>query len=70
MNLWKPFILHGDQASGYHRDNILITKGSIGRRIGIPQRFRVTTWNQRHINYTKCVKYERVGIKAEILKPA
>ena len=47
---------------GYHHDNILITKGRIGRRIGIPQRIRVTTWNQTHINYTKCVKYERVGI--------
>ena len=55
---------------GDHRDNILITKGCIGRRIGIPQRIRVTTWNQKHINYTKCVKSERVGITAEILKPA
>ena len=44
---------------GYHRDNILITKGCIGRRIGIPQRIRVTTWNQAYINYTKCVKSER-----------
>ena len=49
---------------GYHRDNILITKGCIGRRIGIPQRIRVTTWNQKHINYTKCVKSNRVGIKS------
>ena len=30
----------------YFLDNILITKGCIGRRIGIPQRIRVTTWNQ------------------------
>ena len=37
-------------------------KGCIGRRIGIPQRIRVTTWNQKHINYTKCVKSERVGM--------
>ena len=62
MSMLKPFILHGDQAPGYHRDNILITKGCIGRRIGIPQRIRVTTWNQTHINYTKCVKPERVGM--------
>lgn len=63
MCMWKPFILHSDRASGYHHDNILITKGCIGRRIGIPQRIRVTTWNQTHINYTKCVKCERVGVR-------
>jgi len=63
MNVWKPIILHGDPAPGYHCDNILITKGCIGRRIGIPQGIRVTTWIQTHINYTKCVKSERVGIR-------
>ena len=35
----------------------------------MPQRIRVTTWNQTHINYTKCVKYERVGIISENMKP-
>ena len=62
MNVWKLIILHGDPAPGYHCDNILITKGCIGRRIGIPQRIRVTTWNQKHMNYKKCVKSERVGM--------
>ena len=62
MNVWKPIILHGDPAPGYHCDNILITKGCIGRRIGIPRGIRVTAWIQMHINYTKCVKSERVGM--------
>lgn len=60
--MWKPFILRGSKASGYHPDNILITKGCTGRRIGIPQRIRVTTRNRTHRNYTKCVKSDRVGI--------
>ena len=64
-NVYVVGTIHSLQrfSPGYHRDNILITKGCIGRRIGIPQRIRVTTWNQKHINYTKCVKSERVGIK-------
>ena len=70
MNTWKPFILPGDSASGYHCDNILITKGCIGRRIGIPQRIRVAIWNQAHIKHAKRVKSERVGIRPEILEPA
>lgn len=51
-----------DSVPGYHHDNKMITEGCTGRRIGVPQRIRVTTWNQTHINYTKCVKSERVGI--------
>lgn len=62
MHMWRPFILYSDSAPGYHCDNNLITKGCIGRRIGITQRIRVTAWNQKHINYTKCVNSERVGI--------
>ena len=63
-NVYVVGTIHSLQrySPGYHRDNILITKGCIGRRIGIPQRIRVTTWNQIHINYTKCVKSERVGM--------
>jgi len=49
--------------------NILITKGCIGRRIGILQRIRVTSWNQAHINYTKCVNSDRVGIRTRSKKP-
>ena len=70
MSMWKPFILHGEHASGYHRDNTLITKGCIDRRIGIPQRIRVAIWNQAHINHTKRVKSERVGIRSEIPESA
>ena len=63
-NVYVVGTIHSLQrfSPGYHRDNILITKGCIGRRIGIPQRIRVTTWNQKHINYTKCVKSNRVGM--------
>ena len=69
MCMWKPFILRGDQAPGYHCDNKLITNGCTGRRIGVPQRIRVTTWNQAHINYTNCVKSERMGMSAGKAKP-
>ena len=70
-NVYVMGTIHSLQrfSPGYHRDNILITKGCIGRRIGIPQRIRVTTWNQKHINYTKCVKSERVGVSAENAEP-
>ena len=63
-NVYVVGTIHSLQrfSPGYHRDNILITKGCIGRRIGIPQRIRVTTWNQTHINYAECVKSERVGV--------
>ena len=70
-NVYVVGTIHSLQrfSPGYHRDNILITKGCIGRRIGIPQRIRVTTWNQAYINYTKCVKRERVGMSAGMAKP-
>jgi hypothetical protein len=68
--MWKPLILHGNSTHGYHCDNKLITKGWIGRRIGMPQRIRVTTWNQAHSNYTECVKFERIVLTARIRKTA
>ena len=40
----------------------MITGGCEGSGIGMPQRIRVTTWNQTHDNYTECVKSERVGV--------
>ena len=46
----------------YHPDNKMITGSCAGSGIGMPQRIRVTTWNQTHDNYTECVKSERVGI--------
>ena len=36
----------------YHPDNKMITGVCAGSGIGIPQRIRVTTWNQTHRNYT------------------
>lgn len=46
----------------YHPDNRMITGGYTGNGIGMPQRIRAITWNRTHINYTECVKSERVGI--------
>ena len=60
----ETIILLSDSSYGYHYDNILITKGWIGRRIGIPQRIRVTAWNKTHSNYTEYVKSERVAMNA------
>lgn len=36
----------------YRADNKMITGGRTGSGIGMPQRIRVTTWNQIHVNYT------------------
>ena len=52
----------------YHPDNKMITGGCTGNGIGMPQRIRVTTWNRTHINYTECVKSERVGIRYALRK--
>ena len=52
----------------YHPDNKMITGGCTGSGIGMPQRIRAITWNRTHINYTECVKSERVGIKPQALK--
>lgn len=34
----------------------------------MPQRIRAITWNRTHINYTECVKSERVGIRYVLRK--
>lgn len=52
----------------YHPDNRMITGGCTGSGIGMPQRIRAITWNRTHINYTECVKSERVGMIPERLK--
>ena len=52
----------------YRADNKMITGGRTGSGIGMPQRIRVTTWNQTHDNYTECVKSERVGVSAVKVK--
>ena len=50
----------------YHPDNRMITGGCTGSGIGMPQRTRAITWNRTHINYTECVKSERVGMIIEL----
>ena len=50
----------------YHPDNRMITGGCTGSGIGMPQRIRAITWNRTHINYTECVKSERVGMIIEL----
>lgn len=52
----------------YHPDNKMITGGCTGSGIGMPQRIRAITWNRTHINYTECVKSERVGIRYALRK--
>ena len=46
----------------------MITGGCTGSGIGMPQRIRAITWNRTHINYTECVKSERVGIRYVLRK--
>ena len=50
----------------YRADNKMITGVCAGSGIGIPQRIRAITWNRTHINYTECVKSERVGVIQEV----
>ena len=51
----------------YHPDNRMITGGCTGSGIGMTQRIRAITWNRTHINYTECVKSERVGIMKKLM---
>ena len=57
-------IPHSAQPSCYHPDNKMIKRGCTGRRIGVPQRIRVTPWTTAHRNYTIFVKFSRVGIRS------